>query len=69
MDEADRDMDMAADPFLEVGGLNYGNTGCGVFQRRDTKLKRFSAKNQLQLNEITKFGELCRAVQWQVVKK
>ena len=28
------------------------------FQGRDTKLESFLAKNQLQSNEITKFGEL-----------
>ena len=28
------------------------------FQGRDTKLEKFLAKNQLQSNEITKFGEL-----------
>ena len=51
------------------GGLeDYNNISDGIFplwhywlwsfQGRDTKLERFLAKNQLQSNEITKFGEL-----------
>ena len=28
------------------------------FSKRDTKLERFFAKNHLQSNETTKFGEL-----------
>jgi hypothetical protein len=45
--------------------VHYGNTGCGVFQERDTKLEWFLAKNQHTQRKLLNFenwssGELSK---------
>ena len=35
--------------------MNYGNAGCGVFKRGDTKLERFLPKNQHAQKKLLDF--------------
>ena len=37
------------------GGKEYGNTGCGVFKRRGTKLERFLLNNQHTKRKLMNF--------------
>ena len=53
---------------VKLGGKSprFGNTGCGVFKRGDTKLERFLPKNQLTLGKLLNFefwinGELSKS--------
>ena len=44
---------------------SYGNTGCGVFKRRGTKLERFLLKNQHTQRKLLNFENW---VNWEVSK-